>query len=169
VTLRLLPIGPGLTERLDALAADLASALRISCKVETVPLDMEVAYSIDRGQYYSTQILGAIPDGTLAVSPYDLYVPILTFVFGEAQLRGSRAIVSTWRLREEFYGLAPDESKLRERLLKESLHELGHNFGLRHCDDWRCVMASSHNVETLDLKLPAYCPRCRTVVAPFLL
>ena len=78
----------------------------------------EFAYSIDRGQYHSTQILAAIPDGTLAVTSYDLYVPILTFVFGEAQLRGSRAVVSTWRLREEFYGLAPDESKLRERLLK---------------------------------------------------
>ena len=40
--------------------------------------------------------------------------------------------------------MPPREDLLRERLVKEAAHELGHTFGLRHCADWRCVMASSH-------------------------
>ena len=39
-----------------------------------------------------------------------------------------------------------------QRLVKESAHQLGHVLGLRHCLDWRCVMASTHDVERLDLK-----------------
>jgi archaemetzincin len=166
VTLRILPVGPQPLDRLDALAAGLARVLGVSCSVEPVPFDPGFAWSPERAQYYSTRILAALPETTLGVSAHDLFVPILTFVFGEAQLRGSRALVSTYRLREEFYGDAADESKLRDRLLKEALHELGHNFGLRHCDDWRCVMASSHSVETLDLKVPAYCPQCRPALVP---
>jgi len=165
VTLRILPVGGQPLERLDALAAGLARVLGVSCAVTPAPFDSSFAWSPDRGQYYSTKILAALPETTLGVTEHDLFVPILTFVFGEAQLRGSRALVSTHRLREEFYGDPENEAKLRERLLKEALHELGHNFGLRHCDDWRCVMASSHSVETLDLKVPAYCPRCRPALA----
>jgi archaemetzincin len=165
VTLRILPVGGQPLERLDALAAGLARVLGISCTVAQTSFDSSFAWSPDRGQYYSTKILAALPDGTLGITEHDLFVPILTFVFGEAQLAGTRALVSTHRLREEFYGDPADEGKLRERLLKEALHELGHNFGLRHCDDWRCVMSSSHGVETLDLKAPAYCPRCRPALA----
>ena len=43
-------------------------------------------------------------------------------------------------------------------------HELGHTFGLRHCEDWRCVMTSSHAVERLDVKESEFCPRCRKAV-----
>jgi archaemetzincin len=100
----------------------------------------------------------------LAVTSVDLYVPVLTFVFGEAQLTGSCAVVSLHRLREEFYGLPPREDLMRERLVKEAVHELGHTFGLRHCDDWRCVMTSSHAVERLDVKSAEFCFLCSRIV-----
>jgi len=90
-----------------------------------------------------------------------LFVPVLTFVFGEAQLDGNCATVSFARLREEAYGLPAHEDVLRERLLKEAIHELGHTFGLRHCADWRCVMTSSHAVERLDVKSAEFCGECR--------
>jgi archaemetzincin len=94
------------------------------------------------------------------VTTLDLFIPILTFVFGEAQLRGPCALVSLHRLREEFYGLPGNDALLRARLVKESVHELGHTLGLRHCRDWQCVMASTHDVQRLDLKSQAYCPSC---------
>jgi archaemetzincin len=86
---------------------------------------------------------------------------VLTFVFGEAQVDGNCALVSTARLAEEFYGMPAREDLLRERLIKEAAHELGHTFGLRHCADWRCVMASSHAVERLDVKGAEFCRACR--------
>jgi len=90
---------------------------------------------------------------------------VLTFVFGEAQLSGNCAVVSLHRLREEFYGLPPNEELVRARLLKEAVHELGHTFGLRHCDNWQCVMTSSHAVERLDVKGTEFCFLCGRVVA----
>jgi hypothetical protein len=67
--------------------------------------------------------------------------------------------LSLHRLREEFYGLPARAELMRERLVKEGVQELGHTFGLRHCDDWRCVMASSHAVERLDVKGRSFAPR----------
>jgi archaemetzincin len=96
----------------------------------------------------------------LGVTDLDLYIPVLTFVFGEAQLAGGRAVVSTLRLRQEFYGLPADPELLGERLLKEALHELGHTYGLRHCPDYTCVMSSSNGVERIDLKSAEFCPTC---------
>ena len=134
--------------------------------------NLDLAFALDgrRGQYYSTAILQRLerisdPDARiLGVTACDLYVPVLTFVFGEAQLDGNCAVVSTARLDEEFYGLPPREDLLRERLVKEAVHELGHTFGLRHCADWRCVMTSSHAVERLDVKTGEFCERCRKPV-----
>jgi len=155
---------------LDALPGELARVFGVACHVRTESLDPEFAYDRSRGQYYSTAILQrmqrlATPDlRLLAVTSLDLYVPVLTFVFGEAQVEGNCALVSLRRLEEEFYGLPPRPDLLRERLIKEAVHELGHTFGLRHCDDWSCVMSSSHSVERVDVKGSEFCAACRQVV-----
>jgi archaemetzincin len=164
---------PGLNQ-LESLAAALARTFRAPCRIRPEPLDIAATWDAARGQYHSTAILRlmerswGLPSGpdarVLGVTVGDLYVPVLTFVFGEAQVEGNCATVSTARLREEFYGLPADEALLRERLLKESVHELGHTFGLRHCADWRCVMSSSYGVERLDIKTPQFCPACGNVV-----
>jgi archaemetzincin len=83
----------------------------------------------------------------------------VTFVFGEAQLEGNCALASFCRLSKERYGLPPDQSQLRERLTKQAAHELGQTSGPRHCDDWRCVMASSHSVELVDVHSAEFCER----------
>ena len=83
---------------------------------------MAYARDLRRNQYYSTTILQAmqplVEKGArlLAVTSVDLSVPVLTFVFGEAQLSGSCAVVSLHRLREEFYGLPTRDDLMRERL-----------------------------------------------------
>jgi archaemetzincin len=157
---------PGL-DMLEHLAASLARIFRTPCRIRPETLDIGFSLESGRRQYYSTAIIqrlerAADPDArVLGVTHCDLYVPVLTFVFGEAQLDGACAVVSTARLREEFYGLPRRDELMRERLVKEAAHEIGHTFGLRHCPDWRCVMASSHGVERLDVKGSEFCATCR--------
>ena len=157
---------PGL-DVLEQLAASLARTFHTACRIRPEHIDVGFAVDERRQQYYSTAILQKLEVMSnggariLGVTNCDLYVPVLTFVFGEAQLDGECAVVSTARLREEFYGLPAGESLTRERLFKEAAHELGHTFGLRHCNDWRCVMASSHGVERLDTKTAEFCASCK--------
>jgi len=154
-------------EMLDDLAAELARIFQVSCHVHEETFAADFAYDQARSQFHSTAILHRMQSllndpevHILGVTNLDLYIPILTFVFGEAQLMGRCALVSLHRLCEEFYGLPANRNLLGDRLVKESVHELGHTLGLRHCADWRCVMASAHDVERLDLKGEAYCPSC---------
>jgi archaemetzincin len=165
--IRLLPLGSIPQQVLSGLAAGITAAYRLPCELLAVEPDPTFAYNVTRQQYSSTEILAEVasrctPDGgrLLAVTPVDLYIPILTFVFGEAQLHGSAAVVSYHRLRQEFYGLPADEKILHHRLLKESVHELGHTLTLPHCDDYECVMAPSHAVEWIDLKSHGFCSEC---------
>ncbi len=169
--IHLLAVGMVRTGLLDEMAASLARLFQISCRVRKERLDAEFALDSIRGQHQSSMILARMlplveNDGVrlLGITEHDLYVPVLTFVFGEAQLKGSCALVSAHRLRDEFYGLPPNPAMLKQRLVVEALHELGHTFGLRHCALWRCAMASTHSVERLDLKEPGYCPACSRLI-----
>lgn len=151
----------------DRLAAEAARVLGASCHVETTELAADFAFDMLRRQVWSTPLLGKLQERrrrgssvALGITDLDLYVPILTFVFGEAQLRGPAAVISTHRLRDEYYGLPGDEASLVARMLKETLHELGHTQGLRHCSDWRCVMSSAHTVERVDLRQAGFCREC---------
>ena len=167
-------VGIGRTEKklLSELCADLASLFRVPCAVLPQPLNPEFAFNPERQQFHSTAILARLAqsapnDGTavLGVADVDLYIPILMFVFGEAQVARPCAVISCRRLRQEFYGLPPDAALLRQRLCKEAAHELGHTMGLRHCDDYQCAMAPSHSVDWMDLKLERYCDACAAQVA----
>lgn len=121
-----------------------------------------------RGQHSSTKILEwlveRVPAGAvrvLAVTDADLFIPILTFVFGEAQLRGTAAVVSTARLGDPG-PFAPDPRRLLSRLSKECVHELGHTFGLTHCRTPRCVMGRSASLVDVDEKSPHLCEACHS-------
>ncbi len=136
--------------------------------IENLPVDYDSTFNQERNQYNSTALIHCLlnhyPDKgakVLGVTSLDLHIPILTFVFGEAQLDGTVAVVSSYRLKPEFYGLPHDDALLAERLVKESFHELGHTFGLVHCPYYECVMHSSTYVEEIDLKRPAFCPECQ--------
>lgn len=166
--LKLLPIG-NFDERLLRQAAPiLADAFRVTCRVAGSRLDPQFAYHRERQQYHSSEILQAMQPHAdeatwrvLGITDVDLYIPILTFVFGEAQIGGPCAVVSFHRLRQEFHGLPEAPALLLERLIKESVHEIGHTLDLTHCDDYSCAMAPSHAVEWIDLKEATLCLECR--------
>ena len=169
--LQLLPIGefdPGL---LRELGRAMAETFRVPCEIARLRLDPEFAYHGERQQYHSSEILQAMQRlvtvdswRVLGVTAVDLYIPILTFVFGEAQIGGPCGLVSAHRLRQEFYGLPPNAEMLGRRLLKEAVHEIGHTLALTHCEDYQCAMAPSHAVEWIDLKDVSLCETCRAQV-----
>lgn len=154
------------TALLPSLAAELESCFRLPVEQAAPAFDPEESYDTSRGQFNSRILLDLLlrhhpgPDKVLAVTDVDLFIPVLTFVFGEAQLGGRAAVVSSHRLAPERYGLAPDLALLKTRLIRESIHELGHTFALIHCRDSRCVMASSPQVEGIDLKSSRFCQQC---------
>ncbi|MGE5570287.1 MAG: hypothetical protein ACM3S5_14720 [Rhodospirillales bacterium] len=128
-------------------------------------VDPAVAWNPGRGQYDSNRLLAELKahyDGAvIGATSCDLFIPVLTFVFGEAEMRGRAAIFSIHRLREEFYGLPEDAARLESRALRELRHELGHLMGLAHCPDWSCIMSSAHSVERVDTRGDEYCHDCR--------
>lgn len=100
----------------------------------------------------------------VAITDVDLCNPVLSFVFGEAQLAGSAAVVSAHRLRNQFYGLPADLGQFAERLGKVVVHELGHLFGLTHCPNGSCVMHAARFVEEVDIRSMLFCSECRLML-----
>jgi len=153
------------------LSFSLAELFDVSCEVIGENFPIEPFFDKERRQYHSTEILKKLlpfaegnDNHILGVINADLYIPILTFVFGEAQLGRKCALMSAYRLHQQFYGLPEDESLLLQRCEKEAVHELGHTFGLVHCGNFECVMHYSHSVEDIDLKRNVFCPECSRLV-----
>jgi len=165
--LQLLPVGEVDPSLLDWLRQALFERFRMPTEILRPTLDPAFALHAERQQFHSSEILAAMQSyingdtwKLLGVTGHDLYIPILTFVFGEAQLGGASAIVSYHRLTQEFYGLPHDLDLLANRLLIESVHELGHTLHLTHCEEFRCAMAASHAVEWIDIKDSGFCEDC---------
>jgi archaemetzincin len=155
-------------EHLSGLVAALERTFHWPVTVRGLAVDPARAFDGGREQYNSTVLLGLLlqppPPGrerVLGVTSLDLFIPILTFVFGEAQLDGQAALVSTCRLKNETYGIEGRRGQLLERLQKEAIHELGHTFGLTHCGRPECVMRSATYVEQIDVKTGGFCLPCR--------
>ena len=151
----------------DALLSGIAAVFPNPVRTIAAPLDLASSFVPSRQQHHSSQVLAALlrhlPDPAskiIGIVPVDLFIPVLTFVFGEAQLDGPGALVSTCRLHAEFYGLPADEGLLVERAIKECVHELGHAFGLVHCRVYDCVMRSSTSIDEVDLKRSEFCGDC---------
>jgi archaemetzincin len=131
-------------------------------------IDLSEFYDPARRQYNGNTLLKQVdsisnPDSlkTLGLFSVDLFIPILTFIFGQAFLGGRTGIASLYRLSNERYGMAPDNLLLLDRFQKEVIHELGHTFGLIHCHQPTCVMRSGTYVEDIDQKEQHLCAKCR--------
>ena len=123
-----------------------------------------------RKQYHSTPILETLavispPEAVkvLAITKVDLFIPILTHVYGEAQLGGKACILSTYRFNEEPFVAGRTET-FYCRLLKEAVHELGHTFNLRHCKDSACAMHYCRSVKEVDRKSNQFCRYCTVLL-----
>lgn len=162
-----LQVGEVDRELLERLREDLEKELGFEAAVAgDVFLTPDFALDEERGQYSSTSILYAVMERhefkrhgrVLGVASVDLFAPGLRFVFGEAG--PGAAVISTFRLQESFYGREEDRSLLRERVLTEAAHELGHTYGLGHCALPECVMFFSNSIEDTDRKGHRFKGRC---------
>ena len=158
------------TELIEALAAEIERVFDCVTETDTILEDLSFALDQNRQQYHSTLILDQLAANTphhflktLAIAQVDLFIPILTHVYGEAQLGGTACIVSTFRLNESRSGLniAP---RYIERIVKETIHELGHTFNLRHCPEHTCIMHYCRNEEDVDRKSDELCRYCKIML-----
>ncbi len=167
--IRIVPLLPVSSEFVSSLAHPLHSIFQTEIILD-LPLDniLTAVYDDSRLQYNSTDLIRELlnrfsPSSSkiIGITSVDLFVPILTYVFGEAQLDGTAAVVSTYRLDNTIYGLDADPILFFQRSLIETVHELGHTYGLYHCKDQECAMHSSTAVEDIDLKSAMLCKNCR--------
>lgn len=119
------------------------------------------AFDAKRGQYRAAAVLKDVADAkpkravrVLGVMSEDFYVKDWNFALGLASPKNAAAVVSLFRLRTD------DEARFKTRLLTEMVHELGHTFGLRHCESAKCAMRFSNRVGQVDAKGPALCGSC---------
>ena len=165
-TILISPIGGADAEALRGVGEEIRRVFGYATEVACLFDDVEFALNPDRGQYYSTPILERLAKlapvhavRVVALTKVDLFIPILTHVYGEAQLGGRACIVSTCRLTENLPLLNRDEVFVL-RVAKEAVHELGHTFDLRHCKDPSCIMHYCRSVADVDRKSRALCRYC---------
>jgi len=91
-----------------------------------------------------------VEDYGLGITNQDLYVPNLNFVFGVAF--GKNCIISSARLKGDLF---------LKRVTKEAVHEIGHCFGLSHCNNRKCVMYFSNSLYDSDVKEEKLCGECK--------
>jgi len=161
------PIGSVDQRILEHITKCISNRCGLTCRTSMRMENPRYAYNDTRCQYNSKLILKQLLEHSLqdsfrviGVTPLDLYVPILKFVFGLAQIQGKCSIISLHRLHPQFYDQPSDQDLLLARVEKTALHELGHTLGMTHCRDRRCVMYSSTRIEDTDVKQPDFCSTC---------
>ena len=164
--LDLIPLGYVDPLVLSIIGANIQAVLELPTDILMPLPDPDYAYLMSRRQYDAVQIIKtlATEEGgaplKLGVTQHDLCIPILTYVYGESQLGGRAAVVSTNRL---IHPVSQEQTYVR--IAKICIHEVGHIFGLEHCWESGCLMCFSKQLEQLDQLPLHFCSACEYEVA----
>lgn len=166
--IKIIPIQFAKVEILESLLPSLAKTFKTEVILGSLPrFDLEPHFNPVRSQYDANEIIGKLNKLALGemkivgVTDLDLFIPVLKYIFGQAYLGGKTALISGHRLYNSRYGLPEDLDLFSERLKKCMIHELGHAFGLIHCQQPGCVMLPTTYVEEMDQKSERMCSSCR--------
>ncbi len=162
------PYGDVKAERLLVVKQGLENAYGL--KVETLPAKQlpKAAWYAPRARYRADILLDEL--GGHSPGPYQIVIGFTASdisvtkdqhedwgIFGLGQLGGRACVVSTFRLGAR----GADETKLRERLRKVAIHEVGHVMGLPHCPHEGCVMHDAEaSIATVDAETGTFCESC---------
>lgn len=170
-TITLISLGYFEKDLLQKISDAIIKQIPVPVIVKEANMDLILFYEPARRQYNGNKLLteidrifGSDTSKTIALLNVDLYIPILTYIYGQAYLNGRTGIASVYRLSNELYGMERDDDILTERFIKEVIHELGHTLGLKHCYNTDCVMRSVTYVEEIDQRLNAMCSSCRSQI-----
>ena len=152
-------------ERLvKAMAQALEQTFSVAVLIRRQAKPLDSAYVPSRNQYSSPRLLARLRrikkdpgDKVLGITDVDLYSPGYDFVFGEAETASGVATLSLYRLQPS----RPHEELLKQRAMKEAVHEVGHLYGLGHCESPGCVMRVCTSVPHVDKKSQSFCKVCR--------
>jgi len=89
----------------------------------------------------------------------------IIFLFGETHLMHQCCVVSTLKLKEQYYGREEDEYLYEKRMKKEIAHEIGHLIlGPEHCVNGSCIMRFCKDINEVDHKSLELCNNCKTIL-----
>lgn len=166
--IHIVPLGFEQNTMLDDLAEDLiASGFHVSIEA-SVALPFR-ALDQKKNRYQAQTMLNylrSLQGGrVVGVMQQDLYSYIIKSIKGMADFAGRAAIISLCQL------LAREElSLLRQRICKLTTHELGHTYGLEHCENTQCVMHDAVGFELWDKAENGFCEKCcsKILTGPYL-
>ena len=162
------PIGIAANYIIEELNNRLSFTFGSPIEISPEPAILDLSYNPERDQYHASTLLKLIEacstvrdEKKIAIVDVDLYAQELNYVFGMADAISGVAVISLFRLRQEYYGLPPDNDLFLDRATKEAIHELGHTFGLEHCSNIKCVMHFSNSLADTDWKQSVFCSHCQ--------
>lgn len=168
LSIHILPLGEEIeNDVIEIIASNLQVHFSLPVTVLAgLPLPRKT-FNSQRNQYNALDILKFMQSRNLSssakilgVANVDLFIPIFTYVFGEAQLEQSCALVSLWRLSRNRDGSSAPLPLFLERAAKLAVHELAHTFNLPHCKEEDCIMKFLPDLQAVDEQDLILCRYC---------
>lgn len=161
------PLGESDFFEFNRLAGHLASSFACAVDILSGAKMPDEAYSPIRGQYFAMVILQKLEllrsserEKIVALVDEDLYTADQAWVIGASDRIAGTSVISLHRLRQEYFGYGEEEKILYRRVIKETVHQIGHLFGMRSCRNPRCAMYASERMQDIDAKREKFCDNC---------
>ena len=162
--LAIVPVGTIRGSVLNTLKYEIPEYLPYEKVVREQKINLPDSYDPVRKQYnaafFFSEATSGDYDSLLLVTDTDMYLGLLNYVFGHYE--GNTALVSMQRI-DPSWDQRDNPQTFRDRLLNESLHQLGHTFGLTHCKK-KCVMKHVSDVLDIDRRPIDFCKPCSSTV-----